>query len=248
VSPAPKTTTDPDRLRFRPTPWASLAALTGVALLVGLGTWQIQRLHWKETLTAARQARMSAPAIELPATIDPITLEYRRIMLTGRFLHDRELYLGSRPHGGVVGFGVVTPLVLSDGREVLVHRGWVPPERKDPGRRPEGRVEGIVALEAVVRIGGWKGSNWFRPDNVPRDNYWHWVDLPAMAAHAGLEPPVLEIYVDAVVDGPGGLPIAVPLQIHLPNDHLQYAFTWYALAFALLIIYLIYHTRRDTPP
>lgn len=216
-------------------------------MLVGLGTWQVQRLHWKEALIAARQTQMSAPAIALPATVDPVDLEYRRITLTGRFLHDRELYLGSRPHRGVVGFGVVTPLVLSDGREILVHRGWVPPQRKDPERRPEGLVEGTVTLEAVARTDGWKGSDWFRPDNVPRDNYWHWVDLPAMAQHADLETPVLEIYVDAVVDAPGGLPIAVPPQIHLRNDHLQYAFTWYTLAFALLVIYVIYHTRRDTP-
>jgi surfeit locus 1 family protein len=221
--------------------------LTVVALLVGLGTWQIQRLHEKEALIAARQAQMSAPAIELPTGVDPAALEYRRVTLAGRFLHDRELYLGGRPHRGVVGFGVVTPLALSDGRQILVHRGWVPPERKDPERRPEGLAEGTVALEAVVRTGGWKGSDWFRPDNVPRDNYWHWVDLPAMARHAGLEAPVLEVYVDAVEDAPGGLPIAVPPRIQLRNDHLQYAFTWYALALALLIIYLIYHTRRDTP-
>jgi surfeit locus 1 family protein len=221
--------------------------LTGVAVLLSLGTWQIQRLHWKEALIATRQAQMSAPAIELPATVDSADLEYRRVTLTGRFLHDRELFLGGRTHGGVVGFGVVTPLELADGRVILIHRGWVPPERKDKIRRPEGLVDGTVTLEAVVRTGGWKGSKWFRPDNAPANNAWIWVDLPAMAAQASLEAPVLEVYVDAVDDAPGGLPIAVPPQIHLRNDHLQYAFTWYALAFALLIIYLIYHTRRDPP-
>jgi surfeit locus 1 family protein len=152
-------------------------ALTGVAVLLGLGTWQIQRLHWKEALIATRQSQMSAPAIELPATPDPADLEYRRVTLTGRFLHDRELFLGGRTHGGVVGFGVVTPLALSEGREILVHRGWVPPARKDKSRRPEGLVDGTVTLEAVARTGGWKGSDWRR--RSWRSTWTLWTTPPA---------------------------------------------------------------------
>ena len=242
------------RFSFRPTFSASLAALAALTVLLGLGTWQVQRLVWKDALIAERQARASAPAIPLPAVIEaPEVLEHRRVTVTGRYLHRRELYWGGRPRRGVVGFGVVTPFVLADGRGLLVHRGWVPPERKDPETRAAGQPAETVELEAVVRRGGWKGSPWFRPDNAPADNYWHWIDVPAMAARAGLAHPISEIYLDLLGAAPGGAasggwPIAPAAQSAIVNNHLEYALTWYALAVALLVIYVIFHSTRKRAP
>jgi surfeit locus 1 family protein len=238
------------RRRFRPTFWASVATLCALTVLLGLGTWQVQRLHWKEALIAQRQARGGAPAIALPAVLDdPAALEYRRVALAGRFLHDQEMYLGNRMHRGRVGYAVMTPLLLDDGRQLLVERGWIPMDRRDPASRAEGQVAGRVALEAMLRVGGWKGRDFVRPDNQPAENFWFWVDPPAMAAQAGLERPVTEVYAVALAgNAPGGLPIPAEARVTLRNDHLGYALTWYALAVVLLIIYVIYHTRRDPGP
>ncbi len=232
--------------RLRPAFWPTLLTLPMLAVLIGLGTWQLQRLEWKQGLIAERQTRSTAPAIELPREIaDPRALEFRRVQLTGRFLHDREMYLTSRTYKGQVGVHVVTPFVLADDRGLLVDRGWVPMARRDPASRPEGQVEGVVTLEALLRRGGWTGRRTFRPDNRPEENLWFWVDTEAMAAWAGLDNPVTALYAAAgPAENPGGLPIGGQTRVTLRNDHLQYAITWYALAVALVVIYGLYHRRR----
>lgn len=231
--------------RFEPR-WApSLAALLGVLVLLGLGTWQLERLEWKEALIAEYLARRAAPPVALPDPIgDPAALDNRRVRLVGRFLHDRELYLGARSYKDEVGFHVVTPFRLDDGRAVLVDRGWVPAARRDPARRAAGQVAGTIALSGVARLGGWRGNALFRPANDPERNDWLWYDLPAIAARAGLENAVTSVYVAADPGaGPGDLPIAVAPQVNLRNEHLGYAITWYALAAALVVIYLLHQSR-----
>jgi len=242
--------------RFRPTPWATAFTILGVALLIGLGTWQLQRLEWKEELIAERHTRSTDSAVPLPGDLsDSKALDYVRVELVGRFLHDKELYLGSRTLKGSVGYHVVTPFRLSDGRTLLVNRGWVPPERRDPESRAAGQLDGgEIRIEALLRPGGWRGWSFTRPANDPAGNLWLWPDLPAMfaalgAEAAGLERPVTTLYAESLPVGPlaelpGGLPVAVAGAIDLRNEHLEYALTWYALALALLIIYLIYSTRR----
>ncbi len=231
--------------RFRPTLWATLAALAGCLALLAMGTWQLQRLYWKEALIAERTSRMTAPAVALPDDLAaPASLEHRRIRVTGRLLHEHELYLGSKTHRGQVGFRVVTPFELTDGRLLLIDRGWVPVDRRDPARRSAGQLEGQATLEGVARRDGWKGNLWFRPDNQPERNYWFWVDLPAMAARIGRADLITQIYLEAAeTDLPGGLPKGRPVSVTLRNDHLQYAITWYALAFALAVIYVLFSCR-----
>jgi len=230
---------------FRPRPAPSLAALLGVLVLLGLGTWQLQRLEWKEAMIAEYTARRAAQPIPLPDPVDdPAELDNRPVRLIGHFLHDRELYLGARSYQGEVGFHVVTPLRLDDGRTVLVDRGWVPAARRDPETRAAGQVRETVAVTGVARSGGWRGRAFFRPANEPERNHWLWYDLPAMAAHAGLEDAVTAVYVAAAPEEvPGGLPIAVVPEANLRNEHLEYAVTWYTLAAALAVIYFLHQSR-----
>ncbi|MDH3475124.1 MAG: SURF1 family protein [Rhodospirillales bacterium] len=234
------------RTWIRPGRGLTLATALALAVLLGLGTWQVQRLQWKEALIAERQSRATAEPTAFPALVgDPAPLEFTRVRVTGRFLHDRELQLANRTYRKSVGIHVVTPLVLEDGRTLLVDRGWVPMDRRDPARRPEGQVEGPVTLEAMLRRGGWRGSAWLRPDNDPAGNTWLWLDLPAMAEAAGLEGAVTVLYLQAgPAANPGGLPKGGYGAANLRNDHLGYAVTWYALAAALVVIYLLFHTRR----
>ena len=218
-------------------------------MLVGLGTWQLERLAWKEGLIAEMQARAAAAPMPLPQDLADPAFEYRKVRLRGQFLHDRELYLGARTHKSKVGLHIMTPMRLEDGRTALVDRGWVPPERKDPAARAEGRVTGSLVLEGVVRRGGWGGMEMFRPENQPEENLWLWLDLPAMAARAGLSGAVTEVYVAAgPAPNPGGYPIGGQTRVDLANNHLQYAITWYALAMALLVIYLLHQSRPQESP
>lgn len=231
--------------RFRPRLWPTVAVALAVAVLIGLGTWQLQRLQWKEHLINDLAERTGAAPMPLPDDLtDPEALAFRPMRLTGRFLHDQEMYLAARSYQGQAGSHVVTPMLLDDGRTILVDRGWVPPDRTDPATRRAGQAEATVTVEGLLRPGGWRGSPMFKPTNQPDQRLWVWPDLPEMAAKAELERPIKTVYVAAGAEAnPGGYPIGGQMQVILRNDHLQYALTWYALAVALLVIYLLHQSR-----
>ncbi|MEE8499876.1 MAG: SURF1 family protein [Kiloniellales bacterium] len=237
--------------RFRPQLWPSLTTAIAFGILVAMGSWQLERLEWKRDLIAEMTERMAGPAVALPPPpVDAAALRYRPIRLQGRFRHNRELYLEARTYKGRAGLHLVTPLVLDDGRVVLVDRGWVPPGRRRPETRPEGQIGGQVAgkvtLTATLRTGGWQGYAFLRPENDPAANAWVWMDLPRMAASVGLEGTASGYYLVAgPAPNPGGLPIGRAPGVELPNNHLGYAITWYALAFVLLVIYLLHQSRPE---
>lgn len=220
--------------------------MVGVAVLVGLGTWQVKRLHWKEALIAAMDARgAEAPLEGVPFGADPESVAYRRIRVTGSFSHDKEMYLQSRVRNGIAGLHVVTPLVVGERGTILVDRGWVPPEKGDPETRPEGQVEGPVTVEGILRLDQQPGT--FTPNNRPDANQWYYVDTRGMGAQAGFD--VVPFYVVATTGAaPGGFPIADSAGgVELVNNHLQYALTWYALAVGMIAVYLVFALRKPRP-
>lgn len=218
-----------------------------LAVLVGLGTWQVQRLHWKEGVIALRAAGLAAAPLTVDAVpSDPAEVEFRRIRVSGTLLHDREMQLLARTYRRAAGVHVVTPLRLADGAIVLVDRGWVPRSRRDPASRTLGQVGGRVEITGILRTGG-RTSPWI-PDNDPQANTWHYIDVAAMAARSGLAPVKPFVIEAGPAANPGGLPIGGRTRFRLPNDHLQYAITWYALAAALMAIYVLYHRRQAGRP
>ena len=235
-------------LRFRPAFWPTVFTVPAVLFMLGLSVWQIQRLHWKETLIAERTSRMSAAPIGDPGAA-PLAapalaaLEYRHVRLEGRFLNDKEMFLGARTFEGSAGYHVLTPFALADGRVVIADRGWIPLDRKDVARRSQGQIEGPTAFDGIVRLQG--RQTWFVPDNRPDLDFFFWVDLPAMAKLSALPGVETRFYVEAGPGrSPGGYPIGGQSHIDLPNDHLQYAITWFALAIALSVIYVVYHVQQ----
>lgn len=232
-------------LRFRPTFWPTVTAIPMLLLLLALGIWQIQRLHWKEGLIAARSAALAAPTVLLPHDLATARhMEYRHVRAEGEFLHDHEFLLGATDKAGTTGYQVITPLRLDDGAIVLVNRGWIDASLKDPAKRAAGEVKGRVAVEGLLRLPLHGRPNWFVPDNRCDINYWFWVDVPAMAKCGGLAG-VLPFYVDAgPAPNPGGWPKGGVTRTELRNEHLQYAITWFTLAVALVVVYVLYHRQR----
>jgi surfeit locus 1 family protein len=231
------------RRAFRPGFWPTLFAAVGVIALAALGTWQVQRLHWKEALIAARARAEAAPVLDLrdPTDVRPED-DFRSMRLVGRFRHDREFHLLGRVQGGEAGAHVVTPLILDDGAMVLVDRGFVPLDRLAPATRPEGQMEGRVAVRGTVR---WpEPPGWFTPSSDPAANAWYRLDPEAMAVAAGLRR-VAPFYVAAdATPNPGGLPRGGATFSPFPNNHLGYALTWYGLALSLAVIYILFGFRR----
>jgi surfeit locus 1 family protein len=213
---------------------------------LGLSAWQVQRLYWKRDLIAQSDAAVSAPPITLPRTAeDARRLEFRHVAVDGVFLHDKEIYLGASSGAGQVGYQVLTPLRDADGRFVFVNRGFIPSELKDPPKRPAGQLAGAVHVVGLLRVPPTEKPNWFLPDNRPDRNYWFWVDLPAIAAADGLNN-VAPFVIDAdATPNPGSWPKGGVTRLDLPNDHLQYAITWFALAVAMVAVYVVYHRQSD---
>lgn len=216
-----------------------LAALPVFVALLGLGAWQVQRLHWKEGLIAAVDARIALP----PRPLDEVLasgddIDYRPVTVSGTFVHSGERHFFST-FNGETGFQLFTPLDRGGGVHVFVNRGFVPYDRKDPATRAEGQVSGPVTITGLARavLSGKPGR--FLPDNDPSGNMFYWKDLDAMAASAGLPAGarVLPLFIDAgPAPNPGGLPVGGTTIVAFPNNHLQYAVTWFGLALALALV------------
>jgi len=221
----------------------SLAGLTALmlaafALLIWLGVWQLQRLHWKEGLVAEIETRTKGAPIGLSQATalvregkDP---SYYRVKVEGRFDHAKELYLYAVSEGRV-GWHVITQFRTEDGEVVLIDRGFVPDELRNPASRAKGDLSGTVVVTGIVRVPETQGT--FTPDNEVGANRWFWHDLQAMARSIGAAE-VAPFYLEAdKSDVPGGWPEGGQTRLDLPNNHLQYASTWVLLAACLLIAY-----------
>lgn len=241
-----------ERRRFRPSLGATLVTLVGLALTIGLGTWQLERLHWKQDLIARIDRQMAEPAVPLPTRIDdPSAWEFRPVTLTGRFLNGKEMLLIARPHQGQVGYEVLTPFQRAEGAGVvLVNRGFVPMDRRDPASRIAARVEGETTLKGIVRLPQPPG--FFQPGNgTPAPgSAWMRADPPAMAAALSLgdvAPVVVEMLPGqggGLAGAPAGTLAGIEPRVELPNNHLQYALTWYGLAVTLAGIYVLSQRKR----
>lgn len=234
-------------MTFRPRLVPTLMTAPALLILLGLGTWQVQRLHWKEGLIAQRAAMVAAPPIAPPATLDAAKAqEFRHVSDDGVLLNEREIYLAATSDFGDSGYQVLTPLREASGRVVFVNRGFIPLDKKDPAKRSAGELTGEVHITGLLRLPPAEKPTFFLPDNRPDLNLWFWVDLPAMAKAAGV-PDAALFYIDAdKTPNPGGWPKGGVTRLELPNNHLQYAVTWYALAVALIVIYVLYHRRASS--
>jgi surfeit locus 1 family protein len=231
--------------KFRPLLWPTLFTVPVLLLCLALGSWQVERLFWKEGLIAQRQAAVAAAPAPVPQNLaEARGMQFHRVIDEGVFLHDKEIFLGATSEGGGQGYQVLTPLVEPSGRIVFVNRGFIPGELKDPAKRAAGQPPGTVRVLGLLRLPPDGRPGWFVPDNRPDLNYWFWVDIPAMSAAAGVDH-VAPFYIDAdATPNPGGWPKGGVTRLTLPNNHLQYAITWFSLAVALIVIYVLFHRRQ----
>jgi surfeit locus 1 family protein len=221
----------------------------GIAILCSLGAWQVRRLHWKEGLLAAIHHRMAMP----PETMAAMELrfaqkgdvDYFPVTVGGRFINDREQHYLST-HDGASGFNIYTPLAMKDGRYVFVNRGFVPYDLKDPAKRPDGELKRVVTVTGLARNPLQTKPSSFVPDNDLAANIFYWKDIGAMASRAGIAGKnLVPFFVDADnTPNPGGYPVGGVTIVKLPNNHLQYAITWYGLAAALTLVLAVWLFRQ----
>lgn len=231
-------------MEFRPLPLFTAVLAPLFLVLIGLGVWQVERLHWKLNLIAEVSQHMAASPVSLDhmLALDPKAAQYRRVRLTGHFLHDREAYVFTTGAGGQPVYHVLTPFVAGGGHTLIVDRGMVPASKRDPTTRPQGLAHGTQTVVGVWRVPDAAGL--FTPAADMAHRIWYSRDVKAIAKMDGvtLAAPVI-IEADAAPN-PGGWPKGGQTVVHFRNQHLQYAITWFALAAGLMLVYLAYHRSQ----
>ncbi|MEM9549943.1 MAG: SURF1 family protein [Pseudomonadota bacterium] len=212
--------------------------LAGAGILIALGVWQVQRLAWKEGVLAEIGARISDPPVAIPADPTPDADRYLPVRATGEIGADEIHVLVSIKRVGP-GYRIIAPMALTDGRRILLDRGFVPTEDKD---RP--RQTGPADVAGNLH---WpRETDSYTPAPDLATNTWFARDVPAMADALGTDPILLIAGRGAKTD-----PSVTPLPVDtagIPNDHLQYAITWFSLALIWLAMtaYFLWRTRSTS--
>lgn len=226
----------------RPGIFFLITVAVAFAVLMTLGTWQVQRLHWKEDLLATIDARIAADPLPL-SDVEAMwasdgDVEYVPMRVSGTFDHAGEQHFLAT-HEGQSGWYVYTPLELDDGRHLIVNRGFVPYDMKDQDARKWDEPSGEIGFSALARNPLEEKPGFVVPDNAPADNLWYWKHFSAMREAMALEEDrTLPFFADirAYDEAEIAYPVANVTQVQLPNSHLQYAVTWYGLGAALAAV------------
>lgn len=215
----------------------SVAALVLFVGFLALGGWQVQRLMWKTALIAQVDTRVHAAPVPAPGPAQWATVtrggdQYRRVFVRGVFQNDRETFVQAVTDAGA-GFWVMTPLSDARGFTVLVNRGFVTPERRDPALRADGQVTGEQTVVGLLRITEPKGG--FLRANEPEVDRWRSRDVAAISERRELSN-VAPYFIDAdATANPGGWPLGGLTVIRFPNSHLIYALTWFGMALLTVV-------------
>ncbi|MEM7743373.1 MAG: SURF1 family protein [Pseudomonadota bacterium] len=202
--------------------------VVGAAILIGLGTWQLQRLTWKESLISELDARLSANPVVLPVSPDPVSDQNLRVRVDGVISPEELDVLTSIKNVGP-GFRIIAPMALEDGRRIMVDLGFVPEGLKNIADRPDSlRLKGSGAQGTVTGILRWPELDGTAPPPDEAWEMWFERDVAKIAQALGTEP----LLIIAERHPMGDLPVPRPPGIDLPNRHLEYAITWFGLAIA----------------
>ena len=222
----------------------------GVLVLLGLGfaalgVWQMERRTWKLGLIAQVEARIHAPPkpVAAIAPFDP-DKAYTRVTAQGVLLNDRETLVKAVTDQGA-GWWVMTPLQTSTG-VILINRGFVPDERRDPLTRALGNASGPVTITGLLRTSEPNGG--FLRANDPASDRWFSRDTAAIGRARGLSP-VASFFIDAdATPNPDGYPIGGLTVVNFRNVHLVYALTWFGLAVLCLFGAWVVLRRKEEGP
>ena len=227
---------------------------------VMLGTWQVRRKQWKLDLIKALDEKTHSEPVQLPNDLNKLPdLEYRPVSVRGAFIHSNEIYVEPRHfieketnqtssagslitfQSGNVGAQIITPFFIPErGIAILVNRGFVPREKRDPKTRLEGQVEGIIDINGIVRRSEKRSP--FTPKHNPESNQWNYKDIDEMATALNTRP----ILIDAINSVPGG-PIGGQTRVTLRDEHIQYAATWFSLAFITSVMWYYRYIHKPVP-
>jgi surfeit locus 1 family protein len=256
------------RLREAGLLWSTLATIVALAILVSLGMWQWNRMHWKQGLLDRLEASAAAAPVPLDRAVEvasgaaagfPEALQYRRVEVQGTFDHANEFHVWAPERRGAA-WQIVTPLSLAEPvanpqgpparfTHVMVIRGIVPEGRKSPQSRAGGQLSDSVALTGRIRL---DAPNPSAPDPNVLKNQWYTRDQARMTAEfaraggaSASETAFAPFFIEAAERiGPEGAPEPDLAKLTLANRHFEYALTWWGLAATLIGVYAAFAAAK----
>lgn len=208
---------------------ATLMTVIGVSILCGLGTWQLQRLEWKQDLLSQIEAAYKGQN-DTPADL---VKDFSYGSVQGKFLAEKAFLIGPRTKDGKIGNDLITPLQLNN-QTVLVNMGWTnAPLAEQPIYHLNGKT---VRFEGLTRRPHW---NSFTPDNNPAQNQWYKPDINEIATALDLQNPAGVIFYAESANYKFDAAFPNNTRQYPNNNHMQYALFWFAMAAALVVIYVL---------
>ncbi len=206
-----------------------------ITLFCALGTWQLYRLQWKLELISEITFGLDSRPIEYSSSIKK---NYQRINVKGKFDFDKQIYLYSLNEKGKPGYDVVTPFRTNKNENVLVNRGWINKELKGSAKinLNSGIEQNIVGLLREI----YK-PNMFKPDNDIKNNIWFSINLEDLKKATGEQFNEFVIFLE---DNQVKVPVPKKISIDVPNNHLKYAITWYAISISIIFYYLYFRRKK----
>jgi len=220
-----------------------LFVATMVVVMVGLGFWQLDRLDERKALNVDVREAIQADPVAVEALFGTDPLDHTAVLVSGEYLADESFLVANRTFDTQAGAWLATPMRLSDGRLIVVSRGWVPRLWAAGADNrvidtPTGTIEVLGRIRGSVgggRIGGGTSSIW---PEISR------LDTVVAGEMLGLE--FEESWVQLVQQAPplGELPIPVPAPGLDEGPHLAYAFQWFFFSFGTVVAYVLILRKR----
>ena len=200
-----------------------------------MGTWQLYRLQWKLELISEITFGLESSPIEYS---NSIKRNYQRVTAKGKFDYDNQIYLYSLNDRGKPGYDVVTPFRTNKNENVLINRGWIIKELKDSpsiNLKPKSEKEIIGLLREIYK------PSIFKPDNDLKNNIWFSLNLEDLKKATGEQFNKFVIFLE---DNQVESPLPKKISIDVPNNHLKYAITWYAISISIIFYYLYFRRKK----
>ena len=202
-----------------------------------LSIWQVKRLKWKEDLISNIEKAYNSDSININMLNGNLkNFEFKNVYLEGIFINEKSMFLGPRVNKNQVGYHLITPFLLKDGRYILTNRGWLKEIIKIKEQKKEYLINGILKESDIKNI--------FTPKNNMEKNLWFYISTKQMSEFSEIKL-VDNIFVDLIGSNPNDRLTIINSSIpKIVNNHLQYVITWAILGLLFLVMNYIYSKRR----
>jgi surfeit locus 1 family protein len=212
----------------------NIFVLSVITLFCALGTWQLVRLQWKNTLINQISEGLKSSPVSYS---DKVKVNYQRVVIEGNYNFEKQIYLYSLNDKGQPGYDVITPFEGLNSENILVNRGWIKSNLKNNvniDRIKGNKIQGLILRNVKPNV--------FKPENDLDKNIWFSINLEQVKEVTGKN---FSNYILYLEDKKTNIPKPKKITIDLPNNHLKYAITWYSISISIFGYFLYFRKKNE---